>query len=124
MTMRSAGDGRRATELLRSVVWVVVGLAAGLLAVAGGNSASFLPPPPPELSKPPQVDSNPFTFATPPSSRAASPAIAGRKDAAQRLLGTAQIVELILARPPDGDRLYLVQALRRELGKVKVLFRT
>jgi ABC-type sugar transport system substrate-binding protein len=33
-------------------------------------------------------------------------------------------VELILARAPNSDRIYLMQVLRRELGKVPMVFRT
>jgi ABC-type sugar transport system substrate-binding protein len=102
---------------------VVVGLAAGLLIAPGCNSGSFLPPPPPELSNSPQEVSNPFAGATSSPPKAASPATAGRKDAVRRSVGTATIVELILSRTPNGDRVYLEQALRRDLGKVPIIFR-
>jgi DNA-binding LacI/PurR family transcriptional regulator len=103
---------------------VVVGLAGGLLVGPGCNSGSFLPPPPPELSHAPEVVSNPFAGRTPSPPEAASPAVAGRKAAVRRSVGTAKIVELILSRAPNGDRVYLEQALRRELGKVQIVFRT
>jgi ABC-type sugar transport system substrate-binding protein len=103
---------------------VVVGLAAGLLVAPGCDSASFLPPPPPELSNPSEVGSNPFAGTMPTPPKAASPANAGRKDAVRRSVGNAKIVELILSRSPNGDRVYLVQALRRDFGKVQIVFRT
>src|SRR5262245_42159356 len=130
MTMRSAGDGQvttnnevRTTNRLRRGAWVVVGLVGGLMVGPGCNSASFLPPPPPELSNAPEVVGNPFGGMTPSPPKAASPAVAVWKDAVRRSVGTAKIVELILSRAPNGDRVYLEQALRRELGKVQIVFR-
>src|SRR5579883_315926 len=123
MTMRSTGDGQGATARSRLATWAVVGLAASLLVVPGCNSASFLPPPPPELSNA-EVSSNLFAGTTPSPPKAASLANAGRTDAVRPSLGTAKIVELILSRSPNGDRLYLKQALRRELGKVQIVFRS
>jgi ABC-type sugar transport system substrate-binding protein len=76
------------------------------------------------LSKAPEGGSNSFAGTTPGPPQAVSAAIAGRKDGLRRSAGTAKIVELILARPTNADRMYLVQALRREMGKAKILFRT
>jgi len=71
-----------------------------------------------------RVGTGPFTGAAPAAIKTASPGLAARKDATRRSLGRARIVELILAKAPDSDRLYLAQAQRREMGKAKIVFRT
>jgi ABC-type sugar transport system substrate-binding protein len=40
------------------------------------------------------------------------------------LVGTGKVVELILARTADDNRMYLTQCLRRDLGKATIVFRS
>jgi ABC-type sugar transport system substrate-binding protein len=94
---------------------------AALAVSSGCGSGSFVPPPPAEL-KPPAGSGLAATYdgtgtATPP------PAPAGGKAESRRLPGAAPIVELVLARPANTDREFLQQALRREMGKGRIIFR-
>jgi ABC-type sugar transport system substrate-binding protein len=95
---------------------------AGLVLGPGCDSASFMPPPPPELTEATGVGTGPLAGPAP-APATGSPALAARKDVTKAALGSAKIVELILARAPDPDRIYLEQALRRETGKARIVFR-
>jgi hypothetical protein len=52
-----------------------------------------------------------------------SPVPAGGKAESRRPPGAARTVEFILARPANADRDYLELALRREMGKGRIMFR-
>jgi len=91
-------------------------LAASVIS-AGCDSASFLPPPPPELNGPVKPG---FVAAAAGAGNAATTSVPAAGKHADRGL---RIVELILARPPDGDRVDFIQILRRELGKVQTRLR-
>jgi ABC-type sugar transport system substrate-binding protein len=112
----------------RRVGWVLTALA-GLILVSGCDSEPFVPPPPTGLGKPPEtslgsLSKNGIDPASS-ASRPASPPSTARKAGTRRPSGggTAPIIELLLARSVDGDRSYLVQVLRREAGKAKMVFR-
>lgn len=114
----------RATNTL---IWPVHGITAGAAAIAavlaasvvlvGCDSASFVPPRPPELNEPvaPAITA---TFDRS-NGQATSSAPAAGKHAGE---GT-RIVELILGRPPDDDRVFFDTVLRRDLGKYQIPLR-
>lgn len=96
-------------------------LVAFLLAAVSGcdsDSGSFVPPPPrPESGAPIGSGQARTDRIAPRTATAADPAESPRPR------GSAPIVELILARPADTDRQYLIVALRRELGLIRSVFR-
>ncbi len=107
----------------RGIVGSAKGSAAVLVAffLAGisgcdSDSGSFVPPPP-----------RPESGTTIGSGKAPTDGIASRTGTAgaesHRPRGSAPVVELILARPADTDRQYLIIALRRELGLIRSVFR-
>src|SRR4051794_3625310 len=111
--------GRRPTgyESRRRKRLAALGFGLGLLMLAGGcDSLSFTPARPTELT-PSGAPGGvvPAATATP-----ASPARAAAKASKTR----ARLVELILSQPPDVDRLYLEQFLRRDSGVQKFAFRS
>ncbi len=61
--------------------------------------------------------------STPSSTNAPRLSSTGRVDGAGRSTGGGKIVELILAKPPSPGRVYLAQALRRDLGKATMSLR-
>jgi ABC-type sugar transport system substrate-binding protein len=96
-------------------------MAAALAALgiaAGCDSSSFVPPPPPGGDRSPGSS----LTATYDGKASAAPAPGAGKPAARRPRGSARVVELILARPANDDRVFLTQVLRRELGKVPIPF--
>jgi ABC-type sugar transport system substrate-binding protein len=95
-------------------------LAAAMIS-AGCGSDSFVPPPPE-----PKGPDRPGFAATYEgvSSAATSPRPDVGKPLAKRAGGGVRIVELILARKPDGDRAFFEVVLRRELSKVQIPLRT
>jgi ABC-type sugar transport system substrate-binding protein len=95
-------------------------LAASLIS-AGCDSTSFVPPPPPELNAPAKPG---FAATYEGASNAATSSVpAAGKPTGKTAGGGVRIVELILARPADADRLYLDQVLRRELAKARIPLR-
>src|SRR5262249_5485095 len=75
-----------------------VALLPMLLIAPGCDSSSFVPPPPAELIGPGESDLGPSSGG----GAALSPTFStSRKDVTKRAVGTARIVELILARKPD-----------------------
>ena len=95
-------------------------LLAAMALSSGCDSASFVTPPPPELKK--QIDSGFAANYDRPGPVTESPVPAGGKAESRRPPGAARIVELILARPGNADRDYLQLALRREMGKGRIMF--
>jgi ABC-type sugar transport system substrate-binding protein len=77
---------------------------------------SFVPPRPSELAAP-ATSTAPSASPSPASAAGASRSPAAPKAA-------ARLVELILSQPPDMDRLYLEQFLRRDSGIKKCAFRS
>ena len=112
----------------RRVGWVVFALA-GLILVPGCDSESFVPPPPPGLGKPAETSLGSLSGSrvdpAPSASRPSSSLSTVRKAGTRRPsgVGTARIIELLLAHSVDADRYYLVQVLRREAGNAKTAFR-
>ena len=103
---------------------LVLGIAA-LGVLPGCDSTSFVPSRPPELSPSPTAAAKTSGAAPSPSvpPAATSPAAAaGAKPPATPTV-RARLVELILARPANLDRVYLEQFLRREAGINKCAFR-
>ncbi len=96
-------------------------LLAAMAASSGCDSASFVAPPPPELKK--SIESGFSTKYDGPGPATESPVPAGGKAESRRPPGAARIVELILARPGNADRDYLELAMRREMGKDRIMFR-
>jgi ABC-type sugar transport system substrate-binding protein len=94
---------------------------AAIMVTSGCDSTAFVPAPPPELKRPLE-SSFAATYDGPAGSEASPVPVAGKSDG-KRPNGSSRIVELILARPPDTDRDYLALALRRELGKARIMFR-
>lgn len=102
------------------------GLAAAailgaLLVCTGCDSSSLVPPPPPELKKP-RESGFAATYDSGSPAEVTSSATTHQGEA-RRPSSTSRIVELILARPSNADRDYLQLALRRELGKARLIFR-
>jgi ABC-type sugar transport system substrate-binding protein len=89
-------------------------ILAALAISAGCDSAAFVPPLRPELSEPATAANDDAA-----SSTATSSVPAAGKTASKR----TRIVELILARPPDADRIVFDNMLRRELARVLVPLR-
>ncbi len=112
--------GLRKGGIIAAVVAAILGASAGL---PGCDSGSFVPPPPasapnsagPIVTGGAAKDPAPADRTGPRSTRG--------EGASRRPEGSAAIVELILARPPDTDRDYLTRALRRELGKMRIVSR-
>jgi ABC-type sugar transport system substrate-binding protein len=108
-------------------LWPVCGFTAGAAAMAamlaasvilaGCDSTTFVPTPPPELNEPVK----PGIAAT--FDRAGSAATSSVPAAGKPAGQGARIVELILAQPPDPDRVLLDQLLRIELAKVLIPLR-
>lgn len=96
-------------------------LVAFLLAAVSGcdsDSGSFVPPPPrPESGVPIGSGQARTERIAPRTTTTAVPA------ESHRLKGPAPVVELILPRPADTDRQYLIVALRHELGLIRSVFR-
>jgi ABC-type sugar transport system substrate-binding protein len=95
-------------------------MAAAMIS-AGCGSTSFVPPPPPQSGTP--RDAGFSATSVGPRSAATSPVPTVAKPEGKHTGGGARVVELILARPPDSDREYLALALRRDLGRVRTIFR-
>jgi ABC-type sugar transport system substrate-binding protein len=120
-TVTHRGWTRRAGQVLLALI--------GFLSTTGCDSDSFVPPPPAELSKRPDTAigslSGDRIDPAPPASRSASSKSTSRAARPRRTtsVGSARIIELLLARPDDDDRNYLIQVLRREAGKARVVFR-
>jgi ABC-type sugar transport system substrate-binding protein len=92
-------------------------MVAALVITAGCDSSSFLPPQPAELKQP----AKPGSAA---ASDGASNAAAFRfPDAGKPGGRRVQVVELILAGPPDDDRVLFEIVLRHELAKVRIPLR-
>jgi ABC-type sugar transport system substrate-binding protein len=92
--------------------WLVSGLGIALLmTLAGCDSLSFTPARPTELA----------TAAEPGRSIPGSTANAVSAKAPK---ARARLIELIFSQPPDVDRLYLEQFLRRDAGIKKLAFRS
>jgi ABC-type sugar transport system substrate-binding protein len=110
-----------------SWIWVAISGMACALVAPGCDSTSFVPPPPPELSDPAQSDGAPDSVSAelPPLSPAdsGSASNAGRVGGGRRVAGGPKIIELVLAKPPNRERVYLTQSLRRDAGKAKMLLR-
>jgi ABC-type sugar transport system substrate-binding protein len=112
---------RRAGRVLLALI--------GFLSTTGCDSDSFVPPPPAELSKGPDAALgglsgdriDPAATASRSVSSKSTSRTAGLRRTAS--VGSARIIELLLARPADDDRNYLVQVLRREAGKARMVFR-
>jgi ABC-type sugar transport system substrate-binding protein len=102
-------------------VSAVAALTAALIISAGCDSTSFVPPPPPQSNT--ARDSGFPAASAGPRNAATSPVTAAGKPEGKRAGGGARVVELILARPADSDREYLALALRRDLGRVRTIFR-
>jgi ABC-type sugar transport system substrate-binding protein len=100
----------------------MAGVLAALWISAGCDSSPFVPPPPPGGDRSPESGLA-ATYDGKAAPVAAAPAPAAARPEARRPGGTARVVELILARPANDDRAYLAQALRRELGKVRIPMR-
>ncbi len=110
-----------------TLIWPVHGITAGAAVIAailavsvvlvGCDSASFVPPRPPELNEPVAPT---ITATYDGANRAATSSVPapGKHES-----GGTRVVELILARPPDDDRIFFDTVLRRELGKVMIPLR-
>jgi hypothetical protein len=96
-------------------------ILAALTISSGCDSTSFVPPPPPPSGE--TLDPGFATTAGGPGDVAKSPVPVPGKHEGKRPGAGARVVELLLARPADPDRQYLALALRRELGKVRTIFR-
>jgi DNA-binding LacI/PurR family transcriptional regulator len=107
--------------------WAAISCVAGVLLAPGCDSMSFVPPRPPELSNPAQTGdgaaSRTPVVSTSSSTNAPLLSSSGRIDGAGRSTGGGKIVELVLAKPPSTERLYLVQSLRRDFGKATMSLR-
>jgi len=120
---------KRMVSRLGSVVrvWVAISCVAGLLVALGCDSMSFVPPPPPELANPAQTSAGAVSTAPVVSNAGSTKApvfsSAGHIDGVGRLTGGGTFVELILVNAPTQERAYLAQALRRDLGRAKMLLR-
>jgi ABC-type sugar transport system substrate-binding protein len=95
---------------------------AALWAVAGCDSLSFTPEKPPELASPATATSAAARGTPAPATTSNSTAVAPSQPA--RSAPAARLIELILSQPPDVDRLYLEQFLRRDAGVKKFAFRS
>jgi ABC-type sugar transport system substrate-binding protein len=113
ITRQGAARGRAA-----GVASTAAALAA-LWISAGCDSSSFVPAPPPGGDR--SLESG--LRETYDGKAPAAPSRAAGKSEAKHPDRTARIVELILAQPANGDRAYLEQALRRELGKARIPLR-
>ncbi len=99
-----------------------VAAAAILVAMViapGCDSETFAPPPNPELSEPVKPG---FTANYERAAATAAPA-SSIPPAGKAARQGPRFVEMILARPPDGDRVYLEQLLRSELGNARIPLR-
>lgn len=96
------------------------GLVLALLVAGGCDSLSFTPPRPAELTAPAKS-----TAPVRPGASSPAPADSPAKAvAAKTPKARARLVELIVSQPPDVDRLYLEQFLRRDVGVQKFAFRS
>jgi ABC-type sugar transport system substrate-binding protein len=99
----------------------VAAMAAALAAIgisAGCDSSSFVSPPPSSGKR--SLESGIAATFDGKAAGAATTSPAAAKPQPRHAGGTARVVELILARPANDDRVYLTQALRRELGKALI----
>jgi ABC-type sugar transport system substrate-binding protein len=101
---------------IRSGAAVAAMLAASVV-LAGCDSASFVPPRPPELTEPVK----PRIAAASEGQGAATTSVV--TSAGKHAGIGVRIVELILAQPPDSDRVLFDQVLRIELAKVLIPLR-
>ncbi len=105
-------------------LWPVCGITAGAAAMAvmlavslisaGCDSNSFAPPPPPELKVPARPG---FAATYEGAGSAASSSVPSVGKPASR---SVRIVELILARPANDDRVYLDHLLRQDLATFRI----
>jgi ABC-type sugar transport system substrate-binding protein len=106
---------------LRSLYWV---LSLGTLGMGlGCDSSSFVPSRPPELATSTTSPYNSAPAAAPSAAAAGTSVAATEVVLAVPKTARARMVELLLARPPELDRSYLEQFLRRYSGLKKCAFR-
>lgn len=129
MKLEGVSRLKRIVSRLGSVVriWVAISWLTGVLLAPGCDSMSFVPPPRPELANPAQTSAGAVSTAPVVSHAGSTKApvfsSAGHIDGVGRLTGGGKFVELILVKTPTPERVYLAQALRRDLGNAKMLLR-
>jgi ABC-type sugar transport system substrate-binding protein len=101
----------------------VIGLAA-VGAQAGCDSLSFTPEKPAGLAAPAAATGPASRGAAIPAATTPANPTASVPSPASRSAAAAHRIELILSQPPDIDRLYVEQFLRRDAGVKKYAFRS
>lgn len=112
--MRSPLSARGRAAALAAV------LATALTALGCGSPSFVAPPPDGDRAAGSSIAA---TYAPKPSDAPPQSPPAAVKPESPRPDGIGRVVELILARPANDDRVYLDRALRRELGAARIRFR-
>ncbi len=119
------GSGRLTSRFLKSrlikgaiLTLLVLGLALGC------DSSSFVPPRPAELIRSTATPDRVIAKSASPAPATAATGARGTKSAPKAGTARVRLVELLLARPANLDRLYLEQYLRRDTGLSKCAFRS
>jgi ABC-type sugar transport system substrate-binding protein len=117
MTLKTTATRLRPVCGITPSAAAIAAMLAASVILAGCDSTTFVPTPPPELNEPVK----PGIAAT--FDRAGSAATFSVPAAEKHAGKGVRIVELILAQPPDPDRVLLDQLLRIELAKVLIPLR-
>jgi hypothetical protein len=113
--------------MMKRWIWLAFLGIVSVLSGSGCDSTTFVAPPPAELAEPEPANgaagSRSAVLPRLPSNTSAPVSNTAEVDGRRSTGGGPRVAELILAKPPNPDRIYLTSALRRDAGRAKMLIR-